>query len=94
MFKYIVLWVLTSYQMGSCPDAGKKNAFGIMQSPYISCAVMHLESKEENLRREFKTKKEALAFTDSLYCYKKTQYEGFSMLGDSKITSVKLDSIK
>lgn len=80
--------------MGSCPDAGKKNAFGIVQSPYVSCTVMHIESKQDTLRREFKTKKAALAFTDSLYCYKQTQYEGFSFLGEAKITGVKLDSIK
>jgi len=94
MIKYIVLWVLTSYQAGSCPDAVKKNAFGESSSPYMSCAVLHIESREDTLQKGFNGKKEALAFIDSLYSFKRTQHEGFPGLGTSKITLIKLDSLK
>ncbi len=94
MLKYYVIWILASWQIGSCPDADKPNAFGVVRGGGISCVVMHTEKRERTLSREFKSKRQAVEFLDSITAYKKSQNRTFQLMGVEQVEDIRLDSLK
>jgi len=94
MYTFIVSWFLVSTQATSCPDLLKPNAFGVYQNASISCLVLHTQTKETKFTKEYKNKKEALIFLDSIQKYKTYQNQGLQMLGAQKVDRIKLDSLK
>lgn len=90
MYNYIIYWVLVSLQSAPCPDAGKRNEFGMLPNPYMSCAVMHYRTDKVSYSKEFKNRDSAQAFYSRLKAYKPS---GFSFSED-KIERLSIDSLK
>lgn len=66
MIKYIITWVLVKIIPTACPDAGKADKFGRVQSSYNTCAVFHAERKTEKQKRIFYNSDSAKAFYQEL----------------------------
>ena len=89
MFKYIVIWVLTSYFSVPCftPDP-KPDEYGRMPTYRTMLAVDCLGSKVDTLMREFNNRDSAL------YFIKIGETKTTFFVSDQTIYDFKLDSIK
>ena len=63
---FIITWCIISHVPTSCPDAPKKDEYGRLSNPYMSCAVNHVKRIEScDNRRYFYSYDSAKAFYES-----------------------------
>jgi hypothetical protein len=92
MYKYIITWIVVSIQSAPCPDANKRNEFGVMGNSNMTCAVYHFQEVKEKNSKAFIHKDSCKVFLSRLYNYQNIgKGNGLSINGG--IQDVKLDSI-
>jgi len=93
IWKYIVTWVIISYQPTSCPDAVKVNEFGV-KTGYAgygtTCAVWHVKEVRDTLSKEFSNTKEMNGFIERM----KAENNNTGIMSKPVLQVVKIDSVK
>ena len=90
MWKFIVMWCLSTVVSDPCPDANKVDEFGRKSSPFTTCAVFHFHiEKDCNHSKEFFSRKSAFEF----YGKAKKEEIDTEFFMNSGIVDIKIDSV-
>ena len=88
IWKYIVTWIVYNTIGVPCPNTQQSDPYGRVSQSMTTCAVYHVKTTTDTLKREFETKEAVNVFIEGM---KPSSSLGFQ---SGNIQLLKIDSVK